>query len=194
MCIAYCRRFLPERDERTGKVTALLARRPGLAGLSEMHTLLDRRSCVTPDIQSIANAYCPPDAELLPTSRSVIMSEFLNKTSHSVIGMMESHQRQVSVPEFITLAETLGKRIAQNAARRCSQDRALCSGLASRHMLWMRAIWLAAVSGLAQFRCHGCGRVGCCGIAPARADVIRDVSDLLIVKLAGERRHRCVFP
>ena len=28
---------------------------------------------------------------------------------HSVIGMIESKQRQVTVPEFITLAETLGK-------------------------------------------------------------------------------------
>ncbi|MFZ1905792.1 MAG: helix-turn-helix transcriptional regulator [Steroidobacteraceae bacterium] len=27
---------------------------------------------------------------------------------HSVVGMIESHQRQVSVPEFITIAETLG--------------------------------------------------------------------------------------
>jgi len=28
---------------------------------------------------------------------------------HSVIGMIESEQRQVTVPEFITLAEALGK-------------------------------------------------------------------------------------
>lgn len=28
---------------------------------------------------------------------------------HSVIGMIESEQRQVSVPEFITLAEAIGR-------------------------------------------------------------------------------------
>jgi ribosome-binding protein aMBF1 (putative translation factor) len=27
---------------------------------------------------------------------------------HSVVGMIESHQRQVNVPEFITIAEALG--------------------------------------------------------------------------------------
>ena len=32
----------------------------------------------------------------------------LLKRPHSVIGMIESHQRQVNVPEFITIAETLG--------------------------------------------------------------------------------------
>jgi transcriptional regulator with XRE-family HTH domain len=30
------------------------------------------------------------------------------KRPHSVIGMIESHQRQVNVPEFITIAEALG--------------------------------------------------------------------------------------
>jgi transcriptional regulator with XRE-family HTH domain len=29
------------------------------------------------------------------------------KRPHSVIGMIESHQRQVNVPEFITMAEAL---------------------------------------------------------------------------------------
>lgn len=32
----------------------------------------------------------------------------LLKRPHSVIGMIESHQRQVNVPEFIAIAETLG--------------------------------------------------------------------------------------
>lgn len=32
----------------------------------------------------------------------------LLKRPHSVIGMIESHQRQVNVPEFITIAEALG--------------------------------------------------------------------------------------
>jgi ribosome-binding protein aMBF1 (putative translation factor) len=31
----------------------------------------------------------------------------LLKRPHSVIGMIESHQRQVNVPEFITIAEAL---------------------------------------------------------------------------------------
>lgn len=30
------------------------------------------------------------------------------KRPHSVVGMIESHQRQVNVPEFITIAEALG--------------------------------------------------------------------------------------
>ena len=30
------------------------------------------------------------------------------KRSHSVIGMIESHQRQVNVPEFVALAEAIG--------------------------------------------------------------------------------------
>jgi len=32
----------------------------------------------------------------------------LLKRPHSVIGMIESHQRQVNVPEFIVIAEALG--------------------------------------------------------------------------------------
>lgn len=32
----------------------------------------------------------------------------LLKRPHSVVGMIESHQRQVNVPEFITIAEALG--------------------------------------------------------------------------------------
>jgi transcriptional regulator with XRE-family HTH domain len=32
----------------------------------------------------------------------------LLKRPHSVIGMIESNQRQVNVPEFIAIAETLG--------------------------------------------------------------------------------------
>jgi len=32
----------------------------------------------------------------------------LMKRPHSVIGMIESNQRQVNVPEFIAIAETLG--------------------------------------------------------------------------------------
>ncbi|MGO9596215.1 MAG: helix-turn-helix domain-containing protein [Steroidobacteraceae bacterium] len=30
------------------------------------------------------------------------------KRAHSVVGMIESHQRQVNVPEFIAIAEALG--------------------------------------------------------------------------------------
>jgi ribosome-binding protein aMBF1 (putative translation factor) len=30
------------------------------------------------------------------------------KRPHSVVGMIESHQRQVNVPEFIAIAEALG--------------------------------------------------------------------------------------
>ena len=30
------------------------------------------------------------------------------KRPHSVVGMIESHQRQVNVPEFIAMAEALG--------------------------------------------------------------------------------------
>lgn len=30
------------------------------------------------------------------------------KRPHSVVGMIESHQRQVNVPEFITISEALG--------------------------------------------------------------------------------------
>ena len=30
------------------------------------------------------------------------------KRAHSVVGMIESHQRQVNVPEFITISEALG--------------------------------------------------------------------------------------
>jgi ribosome-binding protein aMBF1 (putative translation factor) len=30
------------------------------------------------------------------------------KRPHSVVGMIESHQRQVNMPEFITIAEALG--------------------------------------------------------------------------------------
>jgi ribosome-binding protein aMBF1 (putative translation factor) len=33
----------------------------------------------------------------------------LLKRPHSVVGMIESHQRQVNVPEFITIAEALKK-------------------------------------------------------------------------------------
>ena len=32
----------------------------------------------------------------------------LLKRPHSVVGMIESHQRQVNVPEFIAIAEALG--------------------------------------------------------------------------------------
>jgi ribosome-binding protein aMBF1 (putative translation factor) len=32
----------------------------------------------------------------------------LLKRPHSVVGMIESHQRQVNVPEFISIAEALG--------------------------------------------------------------------------------------
>lgn len=32
----------------------------------------------------------------------------LLRRPHSVVGMIESHQRQVNVPEFITIAEALG--------------------------------------------------------------------------------------
>lgn len=32
----------------------------------------------------------------------------LLKRQYSVVGMIESHQRQVNVPEFITVAEALG--------------------------------------------------------------------------------------
>lgn len=32
----------------------------------------------------------------------------LLRRPHSVVGMIESHQRQVSVPEFIVIAEALG--------------------------------------------------------------------------------------
>jgi len=32
----------------------------------------------------------------------------LLKRPHSVVGMIESHQRQVNVPEFIAIAEGLG--------------------------------------------------------------------------------------
>ena len=32
----------------------------------------------------------------------------LLKRPHSVIGMIESHQRQVNIPEFIAIAEALG--------------------------------------------------------------------------------------
>lgn len=32
----------------------------------------------------------------------------LLKRPHSVVGMIESHQRQVNVPEFIAIAERLG--------------------------------------------------------------------------------------
>jgi ribosome-binding protein aMBF1 (putative translation factor) len=44
---------------------------------------------------------------------------------HSVVGMIESHQRQVNVPEFITIAEALGadpvallKRVLRTRAAR----------------------------------------------------------------------------
>ena len=36
------------------------------------------------------------------------LAERVNRP-HSVIGMIESEQRQVTVPEFITLAEAIGK-------------------------------------------------------------------------------------
>lgn len=35
------------------------------------------------------------------------LAALLNRP-HSVVGMIESHQRQVNVPEFITIAEALG--------------------------------------------------------------------------------------
>jgi ribosome-binding protein aMBF1 (putative translation factor) len=35
------------------------------------------------------------------------------KRPHSVVGMIESHQRQVNVPEFITIAEALDADAAE---------------------------------------------------------------------------------
>jgi transcriptional regulator with XRE-family HTH domain len=37
----------------------------------------------------------------------------LLKRPHSVVGMIESHQRQVNVPEFIAIAEALGTDAAE---------------------------------------------------------------------------------
>jgi ribosome-binding protein aMBF1 (putative translation factor) len=63
------------------------------------------KSLRSPTARAVANvlARARNDKDLSQRELAALL-----KRPHSVIGMIESHQRQVNVPEFVAIAEALG--------------------------------------------------------------------------------------